>query len=180
MKTIVGLFLFFSLTANAQFNKNESFAKKTPFQYRKPVGSFSFGMAGEGLFLSASFDIRVVQVKDVFLSARLGAGLHFFGHNTPHSLSVNYGKQNLFLELGLGRNVAYTKAFFSTFVRKDEWLYGIIGIKYQRLKKRTIYRLYTNPMFDIGKLDRDSDGNSLIFENKKIMMYAGFSIGVLF
>lgn len=182
MKTITTLFLLLlSLIAEAQFEKRSHTIKNSNhFEKHRPIGSISFGIAGEGLIVFASLDIRWIQFKNTFISTRTGIGLQFLGKNFPHSLSFNYGWGNLIAELGVGRNVAFTSGFFSSRIYKDEWVYGIAGLKYQYLKKRFEFRLYTNPMFDVGKLERNSDGSSMIFQKNKFMMYMGFSIGAMF
>jgi hypothetical protein len=160
-----------------------SLCGKAQFEEQRPIGSVSFGFGGEGLLLSLSLDLRLIKVKDFFLSSRMGVGTHIFGSNYPHSLSGNYGKKNLFFELGMGRNIAYTRTIgilSPSVTRRDEWIYAIAGLKYQYQKGRLELRVYTNPMFDIGKLERNSDGESLIFGSKKVMMYMGVSIGGMF
>lgn len=160
-----------------------SLCGKAQFEEQRPIGSVSFGFGGEGLLISLSLDLRLIKVNDFFLSSRVGVGTQLFGSNHPHSLSVNYGKKNLFFELGMGRNIAYTRTIgvlSPSVTRRDEWIYAIAGLKYQHLKGRSEFRFYFNPMFDIGKLERNSYGDSLIFGSKKVMFYMGISWGVMF
>lgn len=140
---------------------------------RKNIIDISLG--GSGLFLSANYSRVIFITSKYFVNTSIGIGTVPFvgGFSVPHQISFNIGKENSFIELGVGGSYWSGKSNSSGYT---ETLYSynlspIIGWR-RNFKSNMVFRAYLNPLIHIS--------GEYYIENYSVVPYLGISLGYAF
>lgn len=169
--SFIGLFLLLSKMTYSQ--DNNVFLKTKLI--RKNTIDLSIG--GNGLFASVNYNRIIMTKSNYFISSLIGIGATPFvgvgGITLPHQITLNFGKTNSFVELGIGGSYWLGKSNASGYTEtiNSYQLSPIIGWR-KHLVNNLVFRVYTNPLIHIS-------GEKYI-EDYSIIPYLGISFGYRF
>ncbi|MCD4681259.1 MAG: hypothetical protein K8S00_12815 [Bacteroidales bacterium] len=163
---IIYCILLFSVTHSQNNTLRNTIIKKN---------IIDISLGGSGLFLSANYSRVIFITSKYFVNTSVGIGTVPFvgGFSVPHQISFNIGKENSFLELGIGGSYWSGKSNSSGYT---ETLYSynlspIIGWR-KNFKSNMSFRAYLNPLIHIS--------GEYYIENYSVVPYLGVSIGYAF
>ncbi len=160
-KVIIVFVLFLSLASiSGQSTNRTNRTKHSELNLKKNIIDLAWG--GSGQFLSINYS-RVLRTKETyFISGLIGIGTILFtesnlfsdnegGTTIPHQLSINFGKKNGFVELGitgvyLHENISKGS---NRIPKTDYYLAPLIGYRYNY--RRIVLKIQANPIIPLRK-----------------------------
>ena len=163
--------LFMSLSAMA-YSQEDNSDIDTILERKNNI---DLSIGGNGLFASFNYS-RVLMVKsNYFIQASAGIGIVPFvdGITLPIQGTLNLGKKNSFLELGIGGTyLSGTKNTSGNSEKTNSYqLSPIIGWR-KHFNSNLVFRAYANPLFHIS--------GEYFVEDYPVVPYLGISLGYSF
>ena len=128
--------------------------------------------AGSGLVISANYSRKLFVRPGFFMNASLGVGTvpSSGGLTVPHQITLNLGRRQSYLELGVAGTYFTGTSNASGFTERlySYQLSPLIGYR-RYFFNRMVFRAYLNPLFHIS--------GEYYLENYAIIPYVGISIG---
>jgi hypothetical protein len=161
------IFLLFTVAVTAQENDTNL---KNRFKH-KNIADLTLG--GTGIGLSINYGRILIAKSNYFVDMSVGLGVMPNGITLPHSIRVNLGVGNNFLELGVGGTYITGKTDESGFTESfySYQLSPIIGWR-RHFENNLVFRVYANPLIHLA-------GDNFI-EDYSIVPYLGLSLGYRF
>ena len=161
------VFLFFALSSNAKSYLTISLGKRN---------SVDVTVAGTGLFASVNYNRIVYVSKSYFVNTSVGYGVvpSFLGSAFPHQVSINFGSQRDFLEIGVGGTYLYGSSNASGFT-SGVYSYNFnptIGYRRHLRNNKYVFKFYVMSLMHIS--------GEYFIEDYPVIPYAGLSFGYRF
>ncbi len=139
--------------------------------------SIDITIGGTGLFLSTNYNRVLFVQPGYFVNASVGIGAVIIagGLTLPHQLTMNFGKKNSFLEVGIGGSYWTGKDdSVDPATAKNIHSYNISPILGWRknISKHFVFRIYASPLIHIS--------GEYIANNQAITAFGGLSFGYSF
>ena len=139
--------------------------------------SIDITVGGTGLFLSTNYNRVLFVQPSYFVNAAVGIGSVIIagGLTVPHQLTMNFGKKNSFLEVGVGGSYWTGKDdTIDPATAKNIHSYNISPILGWRknISKHFVFRIYASPLIHIS--------GEYIANNQAITAFGGLSFGYSF
>jgi len=166
------LIVFCLLLSSMVFSQEKNYDLNTTLKRKNAI---DVTLGGTGLFISANYSRIIAVNSNYFVNVSVGVGsVPMVGGTTlPHQLTINFGKESSFLELGIGGTFWSGKSNASAYTETISLyvLSPVIGWR-KIIKNKFVFRAYANPLFHVA--------GAYYIEDYAVVPYLGVSVGYSF